>query len=169
MRLNLVHCVSLVVVAQSTFLGCTTGNCRQLGHAEAQSPAVVAPASSAADKATGTSAVPVKPAGIAKSDKGVTPPAGKADAKKPAVVENIIVYKYDGSLQCGMGKAIPVEDMGKELTAVGIRVSAREKKSDGLMHIQVCGQPTGMVNAFTIPSDRLKEAEQLGFRKWNFE
>lgn len=74
------------------------------------------------------------------------------------------VYKYDGSLQCERGSEIPLEDMAGELTAAGIEVQASRKGTDGLAHIAVCGASTGNVNVYTIPSDALSRAEELGFR-----
>lgn len=81
--------------------------------------------------------------------------------------DRIFVYKYDGSLQCGMGKAIPLETMAKELN--GIPIISSVKKPDGLMHIQVCGSITGQANVFEIPAKYLKAAETKGFKKWSFE
>ncbi len=81
--------------------------------------------------------------------------------------DRIFVYKYDGSLQCGMGKAIPLDTMAKELN--GIQILSSVKKPDGLMHIQVCGSITGMANVFEIPAKYLKAAEAKGFKKWSFE
>lgn len=76
----------------------------------------------------------------------------------------VFVYKPDGSLQCGMGKGIPPEEMEKELE--GIKVYSRENRPDGKMHIQVCGSPTGQVNVYEIPASSLKEAEKRGFKKF---
>lgn len=77
------------------------------------------------------------------------------------------VYKYDGSLQCGMGKPVPVERMAEELK--GIKIYSSEKKPDGLMHIQVCGSATGMTNVYEISESDLTKAERIGFKKWTFE
>lgn len=97
-------------------------------------------------------------------------PAG-ADApvpgNKPVNSDRVLVYKYDGSLQCGMGKAVSVEAMEKELK--GITIYSAAKKPDGLMHIQVCGSITGMANVYEIPTSALKQAESRGFKKWSFE
>lgn len=90
---------------------------------------------------------------------GVTSPAKTTD--------RIFVYKYDGSLQCGMGKAIALDTMAKELN--GIQVISSVKKPDGLMHIQVCGSITGQANVYEIPAKYLKVAEAKGFKKWSFE
>lgn len=62
-----------------------------------------------------------------------------------------------------MGRGLSPEEMEKQLS--GIRVFSRDKRSDGLMHIQVCGQATGMINVFEIPVANLKEAEGRGFKK----
>jgi len=80
---------------------------------------------------------------------------------------SVFVFKYDGSLQCQAGKGISLETMAKELK--GLTVLSSNKKSDGLMHIQVCGSITGMANVYEIPATQLKKAETLGFKKWTFE
>lgn len=75
----------------------------------------------------------------------------------------IEVYRYDGSLQCGRGKEIALADMAQELTAAGIDVVASRKGTDGLLHIAMCGASTGRLNVFTIPTDSLEKAQELGF------
>jgi len=96
------------------------------------------------------------------------PLAGGPDSNsKPSEQDHIFVYKYDGSLQCGMGKAIPVEVMAKELA--GIPIVSSLKKNDGLMHIQVCGSISGKANVYEIPAMFQKQAESKGFKKWTFE
>ena len=88
-------------------------------------------------------------------------------AAKPANGDNVYVYKYDGSLQCGMGKPVALDAMVKELA--GIPVVSSEKKRDGLMHIQVCGSITGMANVYEIPAKFQKQAEAKGFKRWSAE
>ena len=88
-----------------------------------------------------------------------------AVASKPT--DRVFVYKYDGSLQCGMGKPIALDVMAKELA--GVPVLSSVKKRDGLMHIQVCGSITGMANVYEISNKNLKQAEAKGFKKWSFE
>lgn len=74
------------------------------------------------------------------------------------------VYKYDGSLQCGRGKEMGPETMAKELTRNGIEVKASRKGTDGAMHIAVCGASTGKLNVYTIATEALPKARELGFR-----
>ncbi len=97
------------------------------------------------------------------------PLAPPAAAASPVLTDadHVLVYKYDGSLQCGMGKPIDLDTMAKDLK--GIMVSSSVKKNDGLMHIQVCGSTTGMANVYEIPAKTLKKAEAKGFKKWSFE
>lgn len=76
--------------------------------------------------------------------------------------EEILVSKHDGSRQCGAGASIPLESMAKELE--GIQILAQEKKSDGLVRIQMCGHPTGMQNIYKIKRKDLKEATNRGFK-----
>ncbi|MGV8839595.1 MAG: hypothetical protein ACWA6X_04755 [Bauldia sp.] len=73
------------------------------------------------------------------------------------------VYKYDGTLQCGMGQEIPLETMAAELRAARIEVLSSRKGNDGLMHIAVCGASTGDINIYTIRSVSLPTAIDLGF------
>lgn len=86
---------------------------------------------------------------------------GKVDARK------VLVYKYDGSLQCGMGKALPLDIMSREFGE--IKIFSQKKKPDGLMHIQMCGAPTGMANVYEISEAELGKAETLGFKTWSFD
>lgn len=95
----------------------------------------------------------------------VAPQGGEVPVE--ATSRKVRVYKYDGSLQCGQGKAVSVEQMGKELK--NVTVFSSQKKSDGLMHIQVCGSPTGMANVYEILEADLVKAEKAGFKMWTFE
>ncbi len=79
----------------------------------------------------------------------------------------IKVFKYDGGLQCGVGKPVPVAEMKKELD--GIQIYSSENKPDGLMHIQACGTPTGRANVFEIDRTSLESAIKKGFKEWVFE
>jgi hypothetical protein len=84
-----------------------------------------------------------------------------------STLEKVKVYKYDGSLQCGMGEAVSAEKMKAELK--NIKVYSAQNKSDGLMHIQQCGTPTGKANVYEISKNDLAEAKRLGFKEWLFE
>ncbi len=86
---------------------------------------------------------------------------------QPNSNERIRVYKYDGSLQCGMGEKIPVEIMVKELG--DIKVYSSVNRPDGLMHIQMCNSPTGSANIYEINKDDLEKAIKLGFKEWTFD
>ncbi len=83
-------------------------------------------------------------------------------AHAPTRQKTVFVYKPDGSLQCEQRKGVATEEMEKQLA--GIRVISRDKRHDGLMHIQACGTPTGMINVFEIPEASLKDAESKGFK-----
>ena len=87
-----------------------------------------------------------------------------AEAATPAASTRVRVYKPDGSRQCETRKrGTALEVMERELA--GIKVHAHEKRADGLMHIQICGSPTGMINLFEIDSTFLKQAEERGFKR----
>lgn len=76
----------------------------------------------------------------------------------------IFVYKADGSLQCGQGQKIDLNIMKKDLNS--IEVFSAENKHDGLMRIQLCGNPTGSCNVYEISAKDLEQALKLGFKKW---
>ena len=97
----------------------------------------------------------------------VAPPTGATNGSKISGAENtplhLRVFKTDGSRQCDKRSGIALDVMERELA--GIPVYAKEKRADGLMHIQVCGSPTGMINLFEIDQTNLKQAEERGFRR----
>ena len=84
----------------------------------------------------------------------------KSDKK----AKTTFIYKYDGSLQCGMGESIPLKEMAKQLD--GINIYSQSKKNDGLMHIQVCGSNTGQINVYEIAEADLEKAIKKGFKSW---
>lgn len=88
-------------------------------------------------------------------------------AQQPSALERVKVYKADGSLQCGQGKAIPLVEMQKELK--GIKVYSTANKNDGMIRIQVCGAPTGNSNIYEIERKDLDAALKAGFKEWTFE
>jgi len=124
-------------------LGCATGKCVNANAAAAAS----AGATTAAATATTT---------------------GSGGAMKPeSKLDRVKVYKPDGSLQCGQGKAVPLADMQKDLKE--IKVYSSFNKNDGMMRIQVCGSPTGNSNVYEIDRKNLEAAVKLGFREWTYD
>lgn len=133
--------MKIALLAFSLFvLGCASGNCRSKKmESEAHTP----------------QATTSETAGAAAMAKSSTPQ------------ERVKVYKYDGSLQCGQGKAVAVAEMAKELK--GIQVYSSENKPDTLMRTMVCGTPTGQANVYEIDKSQLAEAKKRGFKEWTFE
>jgi len=76
---------------------------------------------------------------------------------------SIEVAKYDGSLQCEMGRPVSLDEMEKELRAATIAVQAKAKKADGIPHPQMCGALTGTMNVYRINRSELEKARVLGF------
>ena len=67
--------------------------------------------------------------------------------------ENVKVYRFDGSLRCGMGAAIAPDVMENDLTALGVAVLAREKRQAPVAVPAVCGAMTGAANVYRIRSE----------------
>lgn len=97
---------------------------------------------------------------------GTSATAVQEDVVAPST-ERVKVFKPDGSLQCGQGKAIPLADMQKQLK--NIKVYSAVNKNDGMMRIQVCGSPTGNSNVYEIHRKDLEAAIKAGFKEWTFE
>ncbi len=93
----------------------------------------------------------------------ITSPATASKNGEASNVTRVRIYKPDGSRQCEKRGAQSVETMERELA--GIVVHSREKRKDGLMHIQICGSPTGMINLYEIDASFLKQAEERGFKR----
>jgi hypothetical protein len=96
-----------------------------------------------------------------KVQRGFVGPAGFGEWTYDA--KTTTVYKYDGTLQCGLGQEITLDEMAKELLDAGIQIISRQKSHDGLMHIALCGSASGQINAFEIATADLPKATALGF------
>lgn len=79
-------------------------------------------------------------------------------------LKKIKIYKADGSIQCEQGTGLQPAEMAKQLG--DIKIYSSENKSDGLIRIQVCGQPTGNCNVYEINEADFAKASALGFKKW---
>jgi hypothetical protein len=88
-------------------------------------------------------------------------------ADKLTASDRVLVYKYDGGAQCGQGRVRTPDQMAKDLK--DIPILSVQKRNDGLQHIQVCGQATGMANVYEISAKYLSAAEAKGFKRWTFE
>jgi hypothetical protein len=88
---------------------------------------------------------------------------GSAGSPASSNVKLATVYKADGTLQCGQGHEVSLATMEKELTGASITVHSRTKDTDGMLHAQVCGAPTGSVNAYQISASDKDKAVKLGF------
>lgn len=133
------------VVLSAVLLGCATGKCVNANSANA------AAAAGATTPATAT----------------VAANSGGTAMKPESKLDRVKVYKPDGSLQCGQGKAVPVADMQKDLK--DIKVFSSFNKNDGMMRIQVCGSPTGNSNVYEIERKNLEAAVKLGFKEWTYD
>lgn len=75
--------------------------------------------------------------------------------------KTVFVAKSDESKQCDATSGISLADMQKQLTNMVIYSST--KKSDGLMHITLCGSTTGMLNVYEIAQTEFERSKTLGF------
>lgn len=80
--------------------------------------------------------------------------------------KNILVYKYDGTKQCGEGQETTLDAMSRQLR--DIKIISMSKKHDGMMRIQVCGSPTGHANVYEILDTDAAKAKSYGFLPWKF-
>jgi hypothetical protein len=90
----------------------------------------------------------------------VTPVNTKSEANSKLIQ----IYKETGAKQCGEGDAIPLQKVKEQLTKNKVEPLDAKTQSDGYMHMQVCGAPTGEIHVFTIQKSQLKRATALGFK-----
>lgn len=79
-------------------------------------------------------------------------------------IKTVFIEKSDESKQCDATSGISLTDMQEQLT--DIIVYSSSKKSDGLIHITLCGSTTGMLNVYEIAQTDLEKAKTLGFTEW---
>ncbi len=104
-----------------------------------------------------------KPEDLA-SQKNTTNEKLTKSIKPENYMKKVKVYKPDGSAQCEDGTGVSLEKMSVELS--GLTIHQKEKKHDGLLRAQMCGNPTGQCNVFEINETDLIHAEKLGFKIW---
>ena len=73
------------------------------------------------------------------------------------------IQRQDGSLSCKPGTARSLESDAKELELKNIKIYNQKKTTDHKMHAQLCGLPTGAVNAFQVQRSNLPLAVSAGF------
>ncbi len=155
----MVWALGVALSALALFGACANKPCRELRQPNRDETNVAAPV--AANAGSSAPAPVATPPTLRTQATGAS--SGGPVSTTTQTSGNVFVFKADGSLQCGMGKAISAEDMEKELK--GIKVFSRDKRPDGMMHIQVCGSPTGIINVYEIPAEKLSDAEARGFKK----
>ncbi len=89
------------------------------------------------------------------------------DKIKPSSADRVRVFRFDGSLQCGMGRGQSLSEMQKDLKNIPVHQSW--KRHDGMMRIQLCGSPTGQSNVYEIDRKDLEAALKLGFKEWTVD
>ena len=82
----------------------------------------------------------------------------------PAEGPQVKVYKASGEKQCGQSVGVGIQAMAKTLMNRHVYIIESHSQPDGLMHMAVCGAPTGKIHVFTIIKKDLKRAEKLGFK-----
>ena len=90
------------------------------------------------------------------------------------VVPSPWVWRHDGTLQCSMGSEETLDEARAQLEAVigPDNVIAGEKRQLPGRVIQLCGAPTGQVNAFQLTPWGFRDlfrgiAGPIGFRPWD--
>ncbi len=76
----------------------------------------------------------------------------------------VYVYKYKGSRQCEPGSGVSLSDMGMELVDNGVTILETYESNDGLNYLTLCGEETGEINVYLIPTTlSYEKARELGF------
>ena len=77
---------------------------------------------------------------------------------------SVLVFKVTGEKQCQTGGGSNLDDVKAQLTSKNIPVFEAHTQADGLMHMALCGTPTGGIHVFAIPKKLQAKAQRLGFR-----
>jgi hypothetical protein len=75
------------------------------------------------------------------------------------------VSRSDGSQLCSTDSGQSLEQGANDLKRSHITVVSSQKGSDAKMHAQMCGLPTGHVNAYEINKSDLAKANVLGYQQ----
>jgi hypothetical protein len=86
----------------------------------------------------------------------------RAEAPAPAPAQ-IWVTRADGARSCSPNSGQSLEDGAAQLRGAHVRVLDSAKGSDGKLHAQMCGAPTGKTNAYLIPKEDLPLAVAQGY------
>ena len=104
------------------------------------------------------------------------PPASETPGPSPTPTPapNVIIpsdavqiFKPTGDKQCERGKGQSLDDMQATLAGGNISVYESHTQSDGLMHMALCGSPSGTIHVFSISKKNLKKSFKLGFKVLN--
>ena len=83
----------------------------------------------------------------------------------PSKDATVWVTQPDGAKSCeGEDPAKTLEKVANQLKTAGVQVLEMKKGNDGKMYMQMCGAPTGSLNAFKISKQDLAKAQGLGFQ-----
>jgi hypothetical protein len=91
--------------------------------------------------------------------------AGATSSTSAPKADQVWVTRGDGAQSCTPGSGQSLDDGANELRKSKVRVLESRKGSDGKMHAQMCGLPSGSTNAYLIPKDDLPQAVALGYVK----
>src|SRR4051794_11793994 len=85
---------------------------------------------------------------------------------------SVRVFRLDGTLQCGMGKARSLAEDRQALEQLGAKVLGEEKRVVPTAIVAVCGAPSGAANTYVISAaDWAKILRSLvgpaGFALWD--
>jgi hypothetical protein len=99
-----------------------------------------------------------------KSETVSAPPESRlSDAVSVSSNDSVWVARGDGGQSCSPKSGQALEAGAGELQKAQVRVLESRKGDDGKMRAQMCGLPTGKLNAYRIPREDLGRAVALGF------
>ncbi len=88
---------------------------------------------------------------------------------KSLLNKTIKIFKYDGTLQCGMGKEVALSEMKNDLEKADVNVISYEKRLVPYFIPTVCGIPTGRVNVYEIYVSDFEKIKDMDFTLWIFD
>jgi hypothetical protein len=89
--------------------------------------------------------------------------AADTDPAQSLAANQVWIQRADGAQSCSTKSGQSLEDGATDLKNAKVRVLDSHKGGDGKLHAQMCGAPTGSMNAYLIPKDDLPQAVALGY------
>jgi hypothetical protein len=90
--------------------------------------------------------------------------SGHCRGRKQLSEKHLFIARAEGSKQCTAGSGETIDQMAEDL--IDIKIFSKETRSDGKVHMALCGAPTGRIHVFEISETDRAAALSRGFTEY---